>query len=238
MGAKDNNTCIAIRHLPFEDLASFESVLADEGFDVRYINAPRASSADIENASPDLLIVLGGPVSATDENDYPFLASELRLLERRLAANRPTLGICLGGQLMARALGAKVAPAERGEIGWKALNLSDDGRRSPLRHFDGEPVFHWHGDAFTLPPGAVSLASTPDCPHQAFSKGWNILGLQFHPEVTPASLETWYVGHYRALRDPANPDVKMLRADASRHGQTLDENGGRFLREWLAEIDT
>lgn len=230
-------TCIAIRHLPFEGLASFERVLADEGFDVRYLDAPEAGRTDIENASPDLLVVLGGPVSATDENDYPFIASELRLLERRFAENRPTLGICLGGQLMARTLGAKVAPARRGEIGWKSLTLSDDGRQSPLRHFDAEPVFHWHGDAFTLPPGAVSLASTPDCDHQAFSAGPNLLGLQFHPEVTPNGLETWYVGHYRALQDPANPNVAGLRADAGRHGAALTANARRFLCDWLAKLD-
>ncbi|HEX7048148.1 MAG TPA: glutamine amidotransferase [Gammaproteobacteria bacterium] len=230
-------TCIAIRHLPFEDLASFESVLGDEGFDVSYIDAPEASRETIESASPDLLVVLGGPVSATDENDYPFIESELKLLEQRLADDRPTLGICLGGQLMARALGAKVAPAEQGEIGWKALTLSDAGMKSPLRHFDNEPVFHWHGDAFELPSDAVSLASTPDCSHQAFARGTNALGLQFHPEVTPTSLETWYVGHYRALRDPANPDVATLRSDAVRHGATLKENARKVLLEWLAGIE-
>lgn len=230
-------SCIAIRHLPFEDLASFERVLADEGFDVRYIDAPEASPIDIENVSPDLLVVLGGPVSATDESDYPFIASELRLLEKRLAEDRPTLGICLGGQLMARALGAKVATAERGEIGWKALTPSDAGTASPLRHFDNDPVFHWHGDAFELPHGAVSLASTRDCSHQAFSKGPNILGLQFHPEVTPCGLETWYVGHYRALQNPANPNVADLRADAERHGTTLTANARRFLCDWLARLD-
>lgn len=229
--------CAAIRHLPYEDLGYFGDALAAAGYTVRYIDAATAAAADIENASPDLLVVLGGPVSATDERDYPFLASELKLLEKRLAANRPTLGICLGGQLMARALGATVAPASRAEIGWQPLALSDAGKHSPLRHFRRDAVFHWHGDAFELPQGAVSLASTPDCPQQAFSKGKNLLGLQFHPEVTAAGLETWFVGHYRALRDPANPPVAALRSDTARHSETLEANGRAFLHEWLAGLE-
>lgn len=227
--------CVAIRHLAFEDLGFFERVLADEGYAVRYVDAPRATPGDIENLDPDLLIVLGGPIGANDETDYPFLASELRLLENRLAAKRATLGICLGAQLMARTLGARVAPAERGEIGWLPLTLSGAGRNSPLKHFDTAPVFHWHGDVFELPRGAESLASTPDCAHQAFALGRNLLGLQFHPEVTPRGLESWYVGHYRALQGTA-PDVHRLRVDAKRHGTTLERNGERFLRDWLAEL--
>lgn len=231
------NRCLAIRHLPFEDLDSFERVLVSAGFDVRYLDAPEASAHDIETADADLLVVLGGPVSATDENDYPFIGCELELLGRRLPERKPTLGICLGGQLMARVLGAQVTPAGRGEIGWIPLALSEDGRNSPLRHFDSAPVFHWHGDAFSLPPGARSLASTPDCDHQAFSLGANLLGLQFHPEVTPQGLETWYVGHYRALRNPENPAVSDLRADARRFGETLRANSERFLRDWLQDLE-
>lgn len=227
--------CVAVRHLAFEDLGFFGTVLADERYAVRYVDAPLVEPEDIERLDPDLLIVLGGPLGANDEADYPFLSGELRLLATRLAKQRPTLGICLGAQLMARALGANVAAAERGEIGWLPLTLSDAGIGSPLRHFDGAPVFHWHGDAFELPAHAISLASTPDCAHQAFRVGRNLLGLQFHPEVTPRGLESWYVGHYRALQGTA-PDVHDLRADAMRHGAALERNGTRFLREWLAQL--
>ncbi len=229
--------CIAICHLEFEDLGTFEDILLHAGYRVRYIEAPRAAAADIENAEPDLLVVLGGPVSANDEADYPFLASELRLLERRLEHNLPTLGICLGAQLMARALGARVAPAVRGEVGWLPLTLTASGSESVLRHFTGAPVFHWHGDAFDLPEHGVPLASTPDCPHQAFSVGANLLGVQFHPEVTPEGLESWYVGHYRALRNPSSPPLRDLRADAARHGETLQHNAAHFFNEWLAGLE-
>ena len=230
--------CIAVRHLPFEDLGYFESVLREAGWTVRYVDAPATAPEDIESLSPELLVVLGGPLGANDAQDYPFLAAELHLLEKRLEKNRPTLGICLGGQLMARALGASVAPAIRGEIGWLPLRLTASGERSPLRNFNDVMVFHWHGDAFDLPEHAVALASTPDCPHQAFCVGANILALQFHPEVTPQGLETWYVGHYRALRDPATPEVNALREDATRYGAKLAQSGRAFLKEWLAQLQS
>lgn len=228
--------CVAIRHLAFEDLGSFEPALARAGYAVRYVEAPQADAAMMEALSPDLLVVLGGPLGANDEQDYPFIGAELRLLEKRLEHNRPTLGICLGGQLMARALGAAVAPAVRAEVGWSPLALTVSGETSVLRHFGDAPVFHWHGDAFDLPEHGVPLASTPDCPHQAFSVGANILGLQFHPEVTARGLESWYVGHYRAMQAPGCPDVNTLRADAARHGETLERNAAKFLDEWLANL--
>lgn len=228
--------CVAIRHLAFEDLGYFDAVLRKEGWNVTYVDAPTSESREIERLSPELLIVLGAPLGANDGGDYPFLDAELRLLEQRLEHNHPTLGICLGGQLMARALGAVVASAVRSEIGWLPLQLTASGMKSALRHFGNEPVFHWHGDAFDLPEHAIALASTPDCPHQAFGVGANILGLQFHPEVTPRGLEPWYVGHYRALQS-GGPDVNELRAQAERHGSRLQHNGTQFLSEWLSNIE-
>lgn len=230
-------SCVAIRHLPFEDLGYFEQLLSSCGYHTRYLDAPIARKGQIEALAPDLLIVLGGPLSANDEKDYPFIASELKLLEQRLADNRPTLGICLGGQLMARALGARVTRANRTEIGWLPLTFTEAGRESSLRHFGEASVFHWHGDAFELPENAVSLASTPDCAHQAFSCGANLLGLQFHPEVTGLGLETWYVGHYRALADASTPNVRQLRRDAARHAAQLERNGRPFFHEWLKQLE-
>lgn len=229
-------TCIAIRHLAFEDLGYFEDVLRESGFEPSYLDAPTADEDAIANADPDLLVVLGGPLGANDEEIYPFLGGELALLERRIERNRPTLGICLGGQLMARALGAKVAPGIRPEIGWAPLALTAAGRESALRHLDGVPVFHWHSDAFDLPEHGLPLAATPDCPTQAFALGPNLLGLQFHPEVTARGLENWYVGHYRALGAEDAPKVADLREQARQHADALREHGERFLRDWLAAL--
>lgn len=228
--------CIAIRHLPFEDLGYFEAELRAAGFNVHYLDAPLAERGSFHDLSPDLLIVLGGPLGANDESAYPFLADELELLQRRLERNCPTLGICLGAQLMARALGATVAPGVANEIGWAPLRLTPFGRESLLRHFENVPVFHWHSDAFDLPEHATPAAATADCPNQAFLLGNNILGLQFHPEVTARGLEAWYVGHYRSLQDDSAPSVQQLRDDAAMHAKNLREHGSAFLKDWLAQL--
>jgi GMP synthase (glutamine-hydrolysing) len=173
---------IVIRHVYFEGLGSFESVLEDHDVVIRYVEAGIDHITSIDPETADLLIVLGGPIGACEDDNYPFLKHELGLLRQRLAAGRPTLGICLGAQMIARALGARVYPAPRKEIGWSRLILTDAGRKSPLRHLE-TPVLHWHGDTFDLPEGATALASTETCVNQAFSIGSNLLALQFHPEV-------------------------------------------------------
>ena len=175
-----SKTAIAVRHIPFEDLGTFGDVLRRHGYAARYCDAGIDDIGGLDPLVPDLIIGLGGPIGAYQERAYPFLAQELALLERRLAAARPTLGICLGAQLMARALGARVYPAPAKEIGWGELQLSEAGRNGPLRHFTGVPVLHWHGDTFDLPQGAELLASTEICPNQAFSFGRQALACQFH----------------------------------------------------------
>ena len=164
---------LAVRNVAFEDLGSFERVLADRGYRVAYADAGLDDLGALDPLGPDLLVVLGGPIGAYEEARYPFVLDELRLLEKRLAADLPTLGVCLGGQLIARALGARVYPGGQKEIGWAPLVLTDEGRGSCLRHLAPEetPVLHWHGDTFDLPRGAVRLASTEAYENQAFSWG-------------------------------------------------------------------
>jgi len=183
--------------------------------------------------APDLIVVLGGPIGVSDEPAYPFLRDELRLLERRLAAERPTLGICLGAQLMARALGAWVYPAPEKEIGWGEVQLTEAGRNGPLRHFVGAPVLHWHGDTFDLPEGTELLVSTDICPNQAFSLGRQALACQFHTEINGRDLERWLVGH--AVEIAAVPGISLsaLRRDTERFAQNSAERGAACLSEWL-----
>ena len=155
-----SRTAIAVRHLAFEDLGLLEPLLAERGYAVRYLDAPTEPvDADALRAA-DLLVVLGGPISANDTETYPFVADELAAIGARLADGSPTLGVCLGAQLMARALGADVHPARAAEIGYAPVVMSAEGRASVLAPLDGIPVFHWHGEQFTLPAGAASLAST------------------------------------------------------------------------------
>ncbi|MBD0175356.1 glutamine amidotransferase-related protein, partial [Acinetobacter baumannii] len=152
-------TIYAIQHLAFEDLGSLEDVFYQLGFRVRYFEA------GVDDLTPafthdGLTIILGGPIGVYETEDYPFLKDEIALLKQRLAADKPTLGICLGAQLIAHALGAKVYAGHQKEIGWGALSLSLRPNQvlSPL--LNNVHVLHWHGDTFDLPENAVLLASS------------------------------------------------------------------------------
>ena len=176
--------------------------------------------------------MLGGPIGVYEEDAYPFLVPELGAISRRVGALRPTLGICLGAQLMAKALGAKVAPGPAKEIGWAPVELTAAGRTSPLRHLEGVHVLHWHGDNLDLPPECDNLAFTTHCPIQAFRKGRNLLGLQFHVEAEPRRIEAWLIGHTAELGQ-AGIHPRAIRQDTARHGAALREISERVFGEWL-----
>jgi GMP synthase (glutamine-hydrolysing) len=230
-------SAIAIRHLHFEDLGTLAPILEGAGYQVRYVDVCVEDLAALNPVESDLLIVLGGPIGAYEDHLYPTLKDELKLLEKRLAAQRPTLGICLGAQLMARALGARVYPSGGKEIGWGPVTLSGAGRDSAFRHLgqDGVAVLHWHGDTFDLPQDAILLASTGFCRNQAYVWGANAVGFQFHPEACAARLEQWFIGHACEIA-AAELSVAALRADTARHASRLEVQAHKSFTEWLASI--
>ena len=233
IGSRATPTTLALRHVAFEDLGLLAPWLERRGHAIRYAEAPTDDVARIDPLAPDLLVVLGGPIGAYEEAQYPFLVPELRLLERRLAAGRPTLGLCLGAQLMARALGARVYPGKAKEIGWSALSLAPAGRESCLRHLEATPVLHWHGDTFDLPERAVRLASTALTENQAFAWGDAALALQFHAEAAgPGSS-----AGSSATRSRSRPRRACGRGAARRHAALLAGDRARrprLFEEWLA----
>ncbi|HKW52087.1 MAG TPA: glutamine amidotransferase [Stellaceae bacterium] len=225
---------VAIRHVAFEDLGSFAAVLECRGWAVSYRDATVDDLADAAVMAADLLIVLGGPIGAYEEALYPFLVDELHVIEQRLAAGRPVLGICLGSQLMARALGARVYPGSGKEIGWAPLQLTEAGRASCLASLgEGTPVLHWHGDTFDLPQGAGLLASTPRYRNQAFAWERHGLSLQCHIEVDALGLERWYVGHACEIAATPGLSVPTLRAEARHWAPLLAPRAARSLDAWL-----
>ncbi len=189
--------------------------------------------------SCDLLIVLGGPIGVYDDQDYPFLKDEIACIRERLAARKPILGICLGAQLIAAALGARVYPGQQGaEIGWSPLQAAPSSNLpawfAPLLE-PGVSVFHWHGDTFDLPPNALHLAKSELYENQAFAIGNFALGLQFHPEVSADGLESWYVGHASELHH-AGISAASLRHAAQEHTGALEEAAERFWKLWLDSV--
>ncbi|MBP6900468.1 MAG: glutamine amidotransferase [Burkholderiaceae bacterium] len=237
-------TAVAIRHLAFEDLGLIGPWLQRRGWRLVVCDAGVDGFAAIDLDRVDLLVVLGGPIGAFDDADYPFLAEEVALIRQRLHSGRPILGICLGAQLMARALGAGVAPmaptattATTGsrEIGYAPLQLSPAGQASPLAALAGQPVLHWHGDQFDLPAGLPSLAMTPRCPHQAFMAGVHALAWQFHLEVDGARIEPWLIGHAAELRQ-AGIDVPALRRAAAQHRAGLAAALDAVLTDWFGRL--
>lgn len=227
-------TVAVIRHVAFEDLGNFEPVLRERGYRVVYREAGLDDLAKMDALAPALLVVLGGPIGAYEDSAYPFLADEIRLIRARLAAKRPVLGICLGAQILARALGARVYPGPAKEIGWAAVELTAEGRRSPLKHLAAERtrVLHWHGDTFDLPQGATRLAATAICPNQAFALGRYALGLQFHAEA-PGEIERWLIGHTHEIAATPGVGAGTLRAETARHAPALQIQGPRAFAAWL-----
>jgi GMP synthase (glutamine-hydrolysing) len=186
----------------------------------------------------DWLIVLGGPMGTYDERRYAWLVEEKRFIERAIQRGKVVIGICLGSQLIAHVLGARVYPNLVKEIGWFPIELTEAGQRSPLFSFlPKKPVvFHWHGDTFDLPPGAVHIARSEGCRHQAFVVGQHVIGLQFHLESTPESVESIIrncPGELIEDRYFQNADQMLgRREDFEYINRAMDELLARLMQNW------
>ena len=176
-----------LQHVPFEGPGRIAAWLAARSAEVTTTRLFEADAALPPAGAFDVLIVLGGPMSANDEAALPWLRQEKRLVAAAILSGKAVLGICLGAQLMAAALGARVYPAQHNEIGWfpvQGCAPQDGSFAFPA----AAEVFHWHGETFDLPDGAVHLARSAACLHQAFQIGQRAIGLQFHLETTPESV--------------------------------------------------
>ena len=232
-------TALAITHVAFEDLGSLGVELTEAGFNIQVIDACTTNLRAVDALDRDLVVVLGGPISVYEHDTYPFIEVEIQLLRSRLAAKRATLGICLGAQLMAAALGARVYPGSHGkELGWAPIHTGSDCSVPPWFMALLNPelrVLHWHGDTFDLPGGTTRLAGTTHYANQAFVVGNYALALQFHPEVTVQGLERWYVGHASELAQ-AGICVRRLREESRTFGPELETTARQVWRQWLEHL--
>ncbi len=184
---------LVFQHVAHEILGTLNPLLKDAGFRIRYVNFGRHPHAEPEIDRYHGLVVLGGPMNVDQVEEHPHLATELRLIERAMERQMPILGICLGSQLIAKTLGARVRPSPEKEIGWYPVSPTPEATDDPLlAHLQpNEQIFQWHGDSFEIPHGAVHLASSPGCPNQAFRYEDNVYGFQFHMEVDEHLIERW-----------------------------------------------
>jgi GMP synthase (glutamine-hydrolysing) len=239
---------IVLEHVVHEGPARVGSALRRAGFELdrRALYAGAAVPTTLDGA--ELLVVMGGPMGVADVGDarYPFLGAELDLLRAAVAREFPTLGICLGAQLLAAAAGARVYPNVTGdpprptrEVGWGAVHFVRSSQEEPaLVGLDGaELVLHWHGDTFDLPPGATLLASTLSCPHQMFRLGRNQYGLQFHVELEDSDLDAWLAADADYVRGALGADgVERIRRDTARYLPRFRERGDRWLDRLISTI--
>ena len=190
---------LVFQHVPHEILGIFDPMLRDAGYRVRYLNFGRQPEAAVDVAGYHGLVVLGGPMNCDEVARYPHLATETAAIRAAIDLGIPVLGICLGAQLIARALGAEVTRNPVKEIGWYDVTPTPAGATDPLfRHFQGtRRIFQWHGDTFSLPPECTPLARTTTCAQQAFARGRRAWGLQFHPEFSTTHMR----GYIRARQD-------------------------------------
>jgi len=179
---------------------------------------------------------MGGPMGVYEHDLHPWIPLQIAKLAARLEQDLPTLGVCLGSQMIAAALGAPVYSGGRMELGFAPVTLNPAGAESPLRHLDGVPVLHWHSDTFDLPAGVELLASTENYAHQAFRRGSRLLALQFHAEMgEDPRFEDWLT-HFWADLDIAKQCGIALRQDHADHGAAAVAAGRAMIAEWLSGI--
>lgn len=230
-------TALIIRHVPHEGVAGYREPIEAAGYHVDRIDVADPAFASLDLRAPDLLIMMGGPMGVYEQDQYPWIACQLRRLTHRLEADRPTLGVCFGAQMMAAALGGHVHAGPHKEVGFHPVTVRTEALDGPLRHLVDVPVLHWHGDTFTRPPNVELLASSHVYDHQAFRRGRNILALQFHAEMgLDPRFDAWLEQWPEAVTE-AGGDEASLRAAHDTLGPAAVAAGQAMVAQWLAELD-
>ena len=228
---------LIIRHVPHEGVAGYRQPIEAAGYVIDRVDVADPEFGSLDLREPDLLIMMGGPMGVYEQTQYPWIKCQLRRLAQRLEADRPTLGVCFGAQMIAAALGADVYAGPVKEVGFHPVRVNRHGLTGPLRHLVGVPVLHWHGDTFTLPEGVDLLASSHAYDHQAFRRGPNLLALQFHSEMGEDERFHEWVQQWPESVQEAGGTEADLRLAHELLGPRAVAAGRAMIAEWLEGLD-
>lgn len=233
---------LVFQHVPYEPLGTLDPLLKEAGFRIRYVNFGRDPHQRPSLDKYEALIVLGGPMNAHQIDTWPNLLTEVDVIREAVASGMSVLGICLGAQLLAKALGGRVSRNAQREIGWYDVQLTDAGRSDPvISTFAGtQRVFQWHEDGISLPAGADHLATSPASPVQAFRFGEHAYGFQFHLEVDASLVERWLtVADNQPLlaEEAGRVDPDAIRRQTARRIDELQVLSRRTFSRWIERFD-
>ncbi len=229
---------LVLQHVATEPLGTLDPLFRKAAFRIRYVNFERHPEHAVDVARYDGLVVLGGPMAADETDRFPHLAAEREAIREAIDREIPVLGICLGAQLIAAALGGRTLRGAAPEKGWTEVAPTDAGRADPLLGYldGGRHLFQWHDDTFSLPESAVHLARSADCEYQAFRVGESAYGLQFHLEADRALIERWVEcwsdADLRAEAGAESPRERIAR-DTDRHLERATRVGEGLFSEFI-----
>lgn len=233
---------LVFQHVAHEILGTLDPLLRKSAFRIKYVNFGRDNYSIPEVSGYDGLIVLGGPMNVDQVKDYPYLKEEIAAIERALVSDMPVLGICLGSQLVAKALGAKVRKNPVKEIGWYDVVPTVKGTEDPLISNFGkaEKIFQWHGDTFELPRDSELLVTSEFCTNQAYRYGEKVYGFQFHLEVDSKMVDRWLtipenVAEIKVLNGQIDPE--RIRAETPEYIDNLHDLSDRTFSEFINLFD-
>ncbi|MEE8185766.1 MAG: gamma-glutamyl-gamma-aminobutyrate hydrolase family protein [Thermodesulfobacteriota bacterium] len=227
---------LVLQHIEHEGLGTIERVLKRRGYYVDYLRLFRGEKVPKTVNGISSLVVLGGSMGVYEEEKYPFIKDEIALIQLAIKMGKPVIGICLGGQLVAKAAGADVYRGRGQEIGWYQIKLTDEGLSDPLlAGLPGEfTVFQWHGDTFDIPDGGKNLASSESFRNQLVKVGRKAYGFQFHLEVTEGMIREWIdINEKELLSMKGDIDPEKILGETPKHIETLNSYGDVVFSRFL-----